>query len=183
MAATQDNETSMISRYALGSLVLMLCVGTGCAAPGPSNPNKITRDDCEIKTKMGFEYEDNGWGGLKGRARVFSGSIDGWDFKPSNMHYNFYGNWCGPNHPKAHITPEPLDKLDMACKAHDLCYEYNGYLSCGCDKTLVETLRQAIERNEHLVECKRNGEWTKEPNISYHLILAYFEGSLKKCKP
>jgi len=135
---------------------------------------KLDPDDCEIKPNMGLIHAQNqpGWG--------ITGTMNSWFFDPSKIIFNAYGNWCGPNHPKPGTTPEPFDKLDAACRAHDLCYAQNGYSNCSCDAKLVETLRQARERNEHMVQCKRKGKWTKEPNHFYDLIGAYFETSLSK---
>ncbi len=54
-----------------------------------------------------------------------------------------YGNWCGPKHPKygeGVDAPEPIDAVDSACKAHDLCYTKQGYSDCACDIALIAKL-------------------------------------------
>ena len=65
-----------------------------------------------------------------------------------------YGNWCGPNHPvNIDSAEDPIDKLDAACRRHDMCYAANGYLACECDATFREEveaglLNDAFEGNE-----------------------------------
>ena len=64
--------------------------------------------------------------------------------------YSVYGNWCGPDHPKySSNPPDPIDKLDAACMKHDICYTQKGNLSCECDKTLNEELKQNIKASTY----------------------------------
>ncbi len=72
--------------------------------------------------------------------------------------FTYYGNWCGPNwtggkkevyHPEHDSSyKSPIDKLDMACKTHDICYyqcrknyacaqEARGQCMITCDRALA----------------------------------------------
>ena len=53
-----------------------------------------------------------------------------------------YGNWCGPGHGGG----PAIDAVDAVCKAHDECYNRNGYKHCGCDRALVFNMPSAIIR-------------------------------------
>src|SRR3712207_3978799 len=46
----------------------------------------------------------------------------------------FHGNWCGAGDVN---RASPVDALDAACRAHDLCYERVGRGACQCDKALL----------------------------------------------
>ncbi len=52
-----------------------------------------------------------------------------------------YGNWCGPgcSGPGAPISP-----VDACCKAHDICYDENGYFSKSCDDKLIHCLEPYV---------------------------------------
>jgi hypothetical protein len=62
--------------------------------------------------------------------------------------FPIYGNWCGPKHPAEGTNPIPIDNTDAACKAHDLCYDYNGYLDRHCDDALVAELKSFFPESE-----------------------------------
>jgi hypothetical protein len=60
-----------------------------------------------------------------------------------------HGNFCGKNVPtiveadtNRHIhileSINTIDKLDEACKQHDICYTKNGYYNADCDKQLSD---------------------------------------------
>lgn len=49
----------------------------------------------------------------------------------------FHGNWCGPGHSG---PGEPVDRLDAACMAHDLCYRDDGYFNRDCDLALLRAI-------------------------------------------
>lgn len=49
-----------------------------------------------------------------------------------------YGNWCG----KGNNGKTPIDRLDRACKAHDLCYEKKGWSSKSCNREFVNELKR-----------------------------------------
>lgn len=46
-----------------------------------------------------------------------------------------YGNYCGYGRRYAGFSAAPIDELDAACRAHDLCY-HSGKDRCGCDEQL-----------------------------------------------
>lgn len=74
-----------------------------------------------------------------------------------------HGRFCGPGHPfvdrigsdgeRARLSSiQPLDSLDAACKAHDLCYIEQGYFDPGCDRAVASRLRvlaDAFESRDH----------------------------------
>jgi hypothetical protein len=47
----------------------------------------------------------------------------------------FHGNWCGAGDAN---RASPVDALDAACRAHDLCYERVGRGACICDRALLK---------------------------------------------
>lgn len=49
-----------------------------------------------------------------------------------------HGNYCGPRHGKP--GSPTVDDMDVCCKAHDNCYEKDGYFNCHCDMKLVDCL-------------------------------------------
>ncbi len=51
-----------------------------------------------------------------------------------------WGNWCGPGYGSG----TPQDRLDTACKAHDLCYGDYGYFDCDCDQELIDTIDRVM---------------------------------------
>ena len=56
-----------------------------------------------------------------------------------------YGNWCGPGHPATlaqAMTLGPVDRLDAACRNHDLCAWRRGGFDCGCDLAFLDELRR-----------------------------------------
>ena len=55
-----------------------------------------------------------------------------------------YGNYCGPGHGDPTGRTPPIDAVDAACRAHDLCYGSTNYFNCGCDRNLVRSLPAAI---------------------------------------
>jgi hypothetical protein len=74
-------------------------------------------------------------------------------FQPEKGVFYRYGNFCGPQFPR---YPEgatnaerisflqgipPVDDIDRACKAHDLCYEQQGHDEGRCDRSLGEALK------------------------------------------
>lgn len=88
--------------------------------------------------------------------------------------FPIYGRWCGPGHPKDLETkvsygdklPEPIDKIDSACKAHDL--SYIGQEPWGNSRADTE-LAQSMERI-----LREDGEsLTEEQFLVATAILAY----------
>ncbi|MES2677313.1 MAG: phospholipase A2 family protein [Pseudomonadota bacterium] len=80
--------------------------------------------------------------------------------------FPIYGNWCGPDHPKAEANPDPVDLTDLACQHHDQCYETNGYLDASCDENLIAELKSFTPDNE--IEA-----------IARKAIISYFRKSPK----
>jgi hypothetical protein len=80
--------------------------------------------------------------------------------------FQVYGNWCGPGHPKPGTKPTPINQVDSACRAHDQCYGFHGYLNRGCDDQLMSTLR-SIQTSDPLEDAARRA------------IIVYFENSPK----
>lgn len=68
-----------------------------------------------------------------------------------------HGNWCGPNHPSNALEASypPIDPLDDACRAHDVCYAARGYGSCRCDLAFMATLRRMPYPNPMVEEKAR----------------------------
>jgi hypothetical protein len=55
-----------------------------------------------------------------------------------------YGNYCGPGHGDPTGLTPPVDAVDAACRAHDMCYDATNYFNCGCDRALLGALPMAI---------------------------------------
>ena len=53
-----------------------------------------------------------------------------------------YGRYCGGGHTEADKRIPGIDKMDAACRIHDICYRDNGYSQCACDTVLLAALRQ-----------------------------------------
>lgn len=51
-----------------------------------------------------------------------------------------YGNWCGPCHTGKSPSTRCIDRLDCACRAHDLCYRRYFTDYCQCDVNFVNSL-------------------------------------------
>ena len=51
-----------------------------------------------------------------------------------------YGNWCGPGYGSG----TPIDYLDAACKAHDVCYGRDGYFNCDCDLEIINRINSQL---------------------------------------
>nr|WP_269412541.1 phospholipase [Lentibacillus daqui] len=54
--------------------------------------------------------------------------------------------WCGPG---CSGPGAPINAVDAACKAHDLCYQIHGH-RCRCDQEFMRRLRPLI--NPHTPE-------------------------------
>jgi hypothetical protein len=54
----------------------------------------------------------------------------------------FHGNWCGAGDAD---RASPVDALDAACRAHDLCYERVGRGACLCDKALLKATAALVK--------------------------------------
>lgn len=53
----------------------------------------------------------------------------------------FHGHWCGLGDEN---RASPVDALDAACRAHDLCYERMGRGACSCDKAFLKATARLI---------------------------------------
>ncbi|WP_262296415.1 phospholipase A2 family protein [Microvirga sesbaniae] len=63
-----------------------------------------------------------------------------------------HGNWCGAGDAN---RAAPIDALDPACRAHDLCYEQVGRSACPCDRALVRATA-ALVRSRTVPETIRS---------------------------
>lgn len=96
-------------------------------------------------------------------------------YKPNDLDIYAYGNFCGPRYPnlrdldKETQIPErierirsiaPVDDIDAACKAHDLCYERWGHDHSGCDFVLAALLRGRFKNtnNDHVACSSQSSE-------------------------
>lgn len=64
----------------------------------------------------------------------------------------FHGNWCGAGDVN---RAAPVDALDAACRAHDLCYERVGRGACQCDKALLRATA-ALVKSSRIPETVRS---------------------------
>jgi hypothetical protein len=64
----------------------------------------------------------------------------------------FHGNWCGAGDVN---RASPVDALDAACRAHDLCYERVGRGACQCDKVLLKATA-ALVKSRRIPETVRS---------------------------
>lgn len=64
----------------------------------------------------------------------------------------FHGHWCGAGDRN---RASPVDVLDAACRAHDLCYERVGRNACDCDRAFLEATAKLI-RNMRVEESIRS---------------------------
>ena len=62
-------------------------------------------------------------------------------YSDTGVPFPFYGNWCGPGYPPEGENPQPIDKVDAACRTHDKCYASTPRNTCACDEALVKSLR------------------------------------------
>ncbi|WP_343058398.1 phospholipase A2 family protein [Microvirga mediterraneensis] len=53
----------------------------------------------------------------------------------------FHGNWCGAGDSN---RAAPIDALDAACRAHDLCYEKLGRSACECDRAILKATASLV---------------------------------------
>jgi hypothetical protein len=53
----------------------------------------------------------------------------------------FHGHWCGLGDEN---RASPVDALDAACRAHDLCYERMGRGACSCDKAFLKATARLV---------------------------------------
>jgi Phospholipase A2 len=78
-----------------------------------------------------------------------------------------YGNYCGLDRPANKELPETIDKVDLACKNHDKCYDERGDFNVVCDTTLIAELKNMTPE-------------TEPERIARKLIISYFRNSPQK---
>ncbi len=61
--------------------------------------------------------------------------------KPGRMNH---GNYCGFGTVDGTLRQKPVDKLDAACQAHDICYIENNH-HCICDQWLKQDVTAIID--------------------------------------
>lgn len=92
-----------------------------------------------------------------------------------------YGNWCGPDHPRAGTSPPPIDDVDAACKTHDLCYAEKGYFDCDCDSSLMITLSKVKTKRQNGKKQMSLGEYLDSEDLVTKQMRSYF--STTACVP
>lgn len=78
-----------------------------------------------------------------------------------------HGNYCG----KGNQGGKPVDRIDSACKRHDLCY-HTGRNKRLCDKRLIKSVNN-IQKSTKL---------TRKQRLAGTAISMYFSNKLKKKK-
>ena len=53
----------------------------------------------------------------------------------------FHSHWCGAGDQN---RAAPVDALDAACRAHDLCYKRVGRNACSCDRAFLEATANSL---------------------------------------
>lgn len=65
-----------------------------------------------------------------------------------------YGNYCGYGRRQASFSVAPIDRLDAACRTHDLCYRA-GRDKCGCDAGLAAKASELARDRQLPVDLRR----------------------------
>jgi hypothetical protein len=73
----------------------------------------------------------------------FVGSVTYAQTSPGGL--AIYGKYCGPGNGDPTGNTLPVDAVDAVCRAHDLCYQANGFFTCNCDCALLRNMPLAIE--------------------------------------
>ena len=84
----------------------------------------------------------------------------------SELSFPVYGNYCGPLYPPKGSKPAPVDKVDLACKNHDKCYDDSGYFNKNCDLQILQDLKTVIPNSEN-------------ENLAKKLLIFYFQEATK----
>jgi hypothetical protein len=69
---------------------------------------------------------------------------------PPGEYPPLYGNYCGLQNSTCtdvSFRKAPVDDLDAACQRHDKCWCRSGQMDCACDKALLESARQLLQRS------------------------------------
>lgn len=94
---------------------------------------------------------------LKKRSRI--------SLPKTKKFHKIYGNYCG----KGNQGGKPIDRIDSACKRHDMCY-YSGENKRVCDRRLVNSVRKS----------QASGKLNGRQKIASKAISTYFNRKLKK---
>lgn len=78
-----------------------------------------------------------------------------------------HGNYCG----KGNQGGKPVDRIDSACKRHDMCY-HSGQNKKICDRRLVKSVNT----------IRKSPKLTKKQRLAGTAISMYFSNKLKKNK-
>jgi len=98
--------------------------------------------------------------------------------KVPDIEMQFHGNWCGPNYPSEATKASgkdltPVDRLDVACMKHDLCYAANGGKpSCRCNEEMIWRIKYLQYHVDDLPANTRSKAF---------LMLAWLESA--RCSP
>lgn len=76
-----------------------------------------------------------------------------------------HGNYCG----KGNKGGKPVDRIDSACKRHDICY-YSGTNKRVCDRRLVRSMNKV----------QNSSKLTRKQRITGKVISTYFSRKLKR---
>ncbi|MEA2337943.1 MAG: hypothetical protein QOE82_1950 [Thermoanaerobaculia bacterium] len=133
---------------------------------------RIDRNDCRVHLWRNMPMQHEGY--------ELEWTSKNGEMVPAETIVPIWGNWCGPGYPKPGQNPKPVDVLDEACKAHDLCYEKSGYSACACDQQLVKTVDRLMAKHRDIMHCKVNGVWGDYPNPFYWHVAAYFRDAAKE---
>lgn len=80
--------------------------------------------------------------------------------KPSSREIVYiYGNWCGVERggcitdyiEDCNTALSCIDRIDCACKRHDICLTRYGYNNCKCDQELFNSVRNISRLNARIV--------------------------------
>jgi hypothetical protein len=97
---------------------------------------------------------------------LFSCSSNKKIVQKTELSFPIYGNYCGPLYPPKGMNPIALDKVDLACKNHDKCYDDHGYLNKNCDLQIMKDLKLINPQSE-------------TEKLAQRLLIFYFQESSK----
>jgi hypothetical protein len=145
--------------------------GNGCLADCADACSDLTGPaaractaNCRRKCSAG------GGGGGSGGGGTGSGSGCTPLIPPGGSGLPIYGNYCGPGYGDPTGLTPPVDAVDAACRAHDMCYDAKGYFDCTCDRALIAGMPAAMAASP-CSEGKTAGD----------LIMAHFLGEPCLC--
>lgn len=86
-------------------------------------------------------------------------------FGPTKSFVRVHGQYCGPGN----AGGEPIDDVDSACRAHDICYFENGRFNPDCDGKFVDTLTKLLDK-----------KLTIKQQLAVRTMRAFFKRKLRK---